>query len=62
MFQSFKRSWVALFGTISNVFESTEFVTSSVRTLAEELDLTTKLETGSNIRIFTKQLALLEAA
>ena len=62
MFSAFKRSWIAAFGTLSNVFEMLEFVASSGRTIAEELDLTTKLESGSTIRQLTKQLALLDAA
>jgi hypothetical protein len=62
MFQAFKRSWVAFFGTTSNVFESLEFVTDSARTISEELALTTKLESGSNVHLLTKQLAALDAA
>ncbi len=62
MFQAFKRSWVAFFGTASNVFESLEFVTDSARTISEELALTTKLESGSNVHLLTKQLAALDAA
>ena len=62
MFTAFKRSWIAAFGTLSNVFEMFEYVASSGRTIAEELDLTTKLESGSTIRQLTKQLAILDAS
>ncbi len=62
MFQAFKRSWVALFGTTSNLFESLEFVTDSARTISEELSLATRLESGSNVHLLTKQLAALDAA
>lgn len=60
MFQAFKRTWIAVFGTLSNLAEATEFLTESARTLAEEVSLTTKLESGANVSQLQKQLALLD--
>jgi hypothetical protein len=56
MFQAFKRTWVAFFGTISNIFEATEFGSNVIRTVAEEASLTQSLESGATIRNLTKQL------
>ena len=51
-----------LFNGFGNLISAFAHITKTGDILAEELELTTQLESGATVRALTKQIALLEAA
>jgi len=51
-----------LFHGFGNLFSAFAHITKTGDILAEELELTTQLESGATVRALTKQIAALEAA
>lgn len=50
-----------LFNGFGNLFSAFSHITKVTDIMAEEMELTTQLESGSTVRQLTKQLAMLEA-
>ena len=62
MFKAFNLMATHLFHGFGNLFSAFAHITKTGDILAEELELTTQLESGATVRALTKQIAALEAA